>query len=352
MDAVIIAGGLGTRLYPLTLAYPKILIPLLDRPLVSYLLDLTERAGCERVILAAGHLSDELKEHFSNRSDEREAAGTISGPAPPVVFAEEEEPLGTGGAVANAVRQEKVSGPLLVFNGDIVTDLEPRSLVGTHERCGGSAALVGYRVRDAKGFGLLRVDDDGRIAAFEEKSERPGDPPYVINAGIYYLDSEAVGRLASKQGAFSLERDFFPELAEQGQLFAHRHGGFWADVGTLESYFNTQFAVLRYWFTIGRENLGGMRSDFSLFKDFIYLHQNAKLGKKCELFHRVIVMDGAELGDGCWLRDVVVLPGARIGVGCRLATAIVDRGTQVPSGTDAENVVFSGAAREPFFPHP
>ncbi len=352
MDAVIIAGGLGTRLYPLTLAYPKSLIPLLDRPLVGYLLDLAARAGCERVVLAVGHLRDELRDWLMDEERQAEGDRAHGLSAPQVSFAEEHEPLGTGGAVTNAVRQLNLSGPLLVLNGDIVTDLEPRSLLATHERGGALATLVGYQVPEPKSFGLLRVGDEGRITSFQEKSEHPGDPPYVINAGIYYLDTAAVDMLAAREGAFSMEREFFPQLAHQGKLMVHRHGGFWSDVGTVESYFDTQFAILRYWFTIGRENFAGTRDDFSLFKDLIYLHQQAKMGAGCELFHRVIVMAGAELGEGCHLQDTMVLPGARVGEGCALTTSIVDRGTSVPPSTRAENTVFSGKHQEPFFPHP
>ncbi|OPX21212.1 MAG: hypothetical protein B1H03_07425 [Planctomycetales bacterium 4484_113] len=304
MDAVIIAGGLGTRLYPLTLAYPKSLIPLLDRPLVGYLLDLAARAGCERVVLAVGHLRDELRDWLMDEERQAEGDRAHGLSAPQVSFAEEHEPLGTGGAVTNAVRQLNLSGPLLVLNGDIVTDLEPRSLLATHERGGALATLVGYQVPEPKSFGLLRVGDEGRITSFQEKSEHPGDPPYVINAGIYYLDTAAVDMLAAREGAFSMEREFFPQLAH------------------------------------------------SLFKDLIYLHQQAKMGAGCELFHRVIVMAGAELGEGCHLQDTMVLPGARVGEGCALTTSIVDRGTSVPPSTRAENTVFSGKHQEPFFPHP
>lgn len=352
MDAVIIAGGLGTRLYPLTLAYPKTLVPLLDRPLVAYLLDLVEQAECVRVVFAVGHLRDELRDYFAHREEMRTEPKPPGSSAPAVFFSEEEEPLGTGGALSNAIRQLSIEGPLLVLNGDIVTDLVPASLISTQQRHRAPAVVTGYRVPNPEGLGLLRVEEDSRIVFFDEKSEHPGAAPYTINAGVYFLDTPVVHELATREGAFSLERDYFPGLAERGELLLHRHGGFWSDVGTLESYFNAQFAILRHWFTIGRENFAGTRGDFSLFKDLIYLHQQAQLDKNCELIHRVIVMAGAELGKGCRLQDTIVLPAARLNKGCHLTTAIVDRGTSLPPETRGENVVFSGKHREPFFPHP
>jgi len=352
MDAVIIAGGLGTRLHPLTLKYPKTLIPFLDRPLITYLLDLVEQVECERLVLAVGHLRDELRDYFAGANANGRAQQPLLCAVKEVLFADENEPLGTGGALANAIRQLKLEGPLLVLNGDIVTDLAPSSLLSTQQRHHAPAVVAGYRVPNPQAFGLLHAERDDRVVSFDEKSENPGDPPYIVNTGIYYLGTPVVQELTAREGAFSLERDYFPGLVARGGLFLHRHGGFWSDVGALESYFNTQFAILRYWLTIGRENFGGSRDNFFLFKDLIYIHQGSQMGTDCELFHRVIVMGEAEIGDGCHLRDTIVLPGAKLRRNCSLSTVIVDRGTSLPPGTKAEHAVIGAKHQEPFFPHP
>jgi len=336
MEVVIIAGGCGTRLYPLTLGRPKSLLPFLDRPLIEYQIDFAREAGCERAFAATGHLSADIEAY-------------VNGCGFDVHLVVEDEPLGTGGAVAHALRSAQLQPPVMVLNGDIVCDVAPRSLIETHERLGDRLTIVASEVPDASSFGTLTIDEAGSLAAFDEKlPSEAGNEPTPINAGIYLLGDEACNDLASREGAFSLEQDFFPELARRGLIRAHRHKGFWRDVGTLESYFKTQFDVLGYFLTMGRENFCGDRNDFALFRDFIYIHQDAKLGDNSDLFHRVILMRGAKLGDDCYLRNCIVLPGGIVGNKCKLESVIVDSDTTVPDGTKAEFRVFSGDLEEAF----
>ena len=336
MEAVIIAGGYGTRLYPLTLARPKSLLPFLDRPIIEYQMDLAREAGCERISAATGHMSADIKAYVNSCGFD-------------VHLVAEEEPLGTGGAVALALRSSKIEPPVMVLNGDIVCDIAPRSLLETHKRLGGRLTIVAADVLHASSFGTLTIDEAENLAAFDEKlPNEAGNEPKPVNAGIYLLGDVACNDLALREGVFSLEQDFFPELARRGLIGAHKHKGFWRDVGTLESYFKTQFDVLGYFLTMGRENFGGDRDDFALFRDFIYIHQIAKLGDNCDLFHRVILMRGAKLGDSCYLRNCIVLPGGIVGNECRLESVIVDSDTTIPDGTEAESRVFSGDREEMF----
>ncbi len=336
MNAVILAGGLGTRLYPLTLKRPKSLLPFLDLPLIEYQLQLSREGGCEKTSVAAGHLSSELRNYLAP-SDLR------------LDFIEEEEPLGTGGAVARALREARPEPPVMVLNGDIITDIAPRSLLETHERLNGRLTIVAAEVSAADSFGSLTIDQTDTLLAFNEKAENQGgNEPTPVNAGVYILGEQACAELAARDGAFSLERDFFPQLAQKGLMRAHRHKGFWRDVGTLESYFKTQFDILGYFLTMGTGNFGGDRDDFSLFRDFIYIHNEVSLGDSCDLFHRVILQRGASVGAGCYLRNCLVLPGATIGNNCRLETVIVDSDTTVPDGTEADSRLFCGDRQETF----
>ena len=338
MDAVILSGGLGTRLYPLTLKRPKSIIDFLDRPLVDYQLDIAEQLGCETVVLALGHQSAAVEETC------RRYGGTAK-----MRFVSEEEPLGTGGALANALREGGVSGPVLVLNGDIICDVSPRSIQDTHHRCGAQVTIVGAPVRDPQAYGTLQFSQDGMVTGFCEKAppREPGKLTYV-NAGIYLLSAEACTQLRETSGAFSLERDFFPQLAAGGKIAAHLHQGFWRDVGTLESYFNAHFDVLSYFLMMGTANFGGRRGDFTLFRDLIYLNNSVKLGDKCDLFHRVVLMAGVKAGANCYLRNCVLRPGTEVGDDCRIETAIIDRGSSIPSGTVMEDEVRSGGRTEPF----
>lgn len=339
MDAIILAGGLGTRLYPLTLSTPKSLLSFLDRAIIEYQIDIACEAASERIVAASGHMADML-------------SGYALCPDLGIECVQEESPLGTGGAIAHVIRDKGLCGPLLALNGDILCDIAPRSLVATAEALGTPVTITAAPVEDASAYGALEINKAGMLTAFREKdAASETDNPEkrsMINAGIYYLDERAVKRLACREGAFSMETDFFPALAAEGGVGVHVHNGFWRDIGTLELYFKTHFDILGYFLMMGTANFGGKRGDFALFKDFIYIHNQTVLGAGCDLYHRVVLMKGAEVGEKSHLRNCIVLPGARIGKGCKLETVIVDAGYTLPDGLVIANRVLSPAHEEPF----
>lgn len=336
MDAIILAGGLGTRLYPLTLNTPKSLLPFLDRAIIEYQIDIACEADSEHIITASGHMADQLAGY---------ALCTDLG----IECVEEDNPLGTGGAIANVIRSKGLCGPLLALNGDVLCDIAPRSLIATANTLGTPATITAAPVEDAAAFGTLEIAKTGLLTSFREKdATAKHEKRSMINAGIYYLDERAVERLACMENAFSMENDFFPALASEGRIGVHVHNGFWRDVGTLELYFKTHFDILGYFLMMGTANFGGKRGDFALFKDFIYIHNKTVLGAGCDLYHRVVLMKGVEVGERSMLRNCIVLPGARIGKGCKLETVVVDAGFAVPDGTVISNKVLSPGHEEPF----
>jgi mannose-1-phosphate guanylyltransferase len=336
VDAIILSGGLGTRLYPLTLSKPKSLLPFLDRAIIEYQIDIACEAECERIIAASGHMADQLAQY---------ALCSDLG----VECVHEDSPLGTGGALANVIRGKGLCGPLIAINGDILCDIAPRSLMATAKSLGTSATITAAPVENASAFGTLEIDKTGILTSFKEK-EAGASPAKrsMINAGIYYLDETVVESLAKIEGAFSIETDFFPALAAAGGVGVHIHNGFWRDIGTLELYFKTHFDILGYFLMMGTANFGGKRGDFALFKDFIYIHNRTTLEAGCDLYHRVVLMKGAEVGEKSMLRNCIVLPGARIGKGCKLETVLIDAGYAVPDGAVISNKVLSQAHEEPF----
>jgi len=349
VDAIIIAGGLGTRLYPLTLRCPKAAIPFLDVPIICYQLKLALDAGCRRVIVAGGHQFEKLKETLTLAEDYlRQVFPELS--QIEIHLLTEEEPLGTGGAVANAIRVAGVSAPAFVMNGDILSDVDARELWKCYESSGGKSVILAPSVSDARHYGSLLIESFGaedRIVRFTEKGETDGKPPYPINGGAYILGSDAINAIASRDGEFSLERQIFPELAKEGKLVAKKHQGFWRDVGTLESFMKTQLDVLGVWLTEGREKFFGMRDDFALFRDFIYIHNSVALGKSCDLFHRVVLMRKCKVGSGSRLQNAVALPGAVVEENCQLTSVLIDADTLVPSGTILSQSVISRGKIEP-----
>ncbi len=227
MQAVLIAGGLGTRLRPLTLTRPKVLVPLLNRPLVLHVLDRLP-AFVEEVLIAANYRTAQLREFFA-----REDVGKR------VEIVREKRPLGTGGCLKNL--QDRLSGTFLAFNADVISSLAVADLVAAHRRNGGIGTIALWEVEDPSAFGIVGMKGD-RIAKFVEKPARDEAPSSLANAGAYVFEPEILA--AIPDGPASLERDVFPKVLRRG-LFGFRFSGYWSDVGTLENFLRATEILLR-----------------------------------------------------------------------------------------------------------
>jgi mannose-1-phosphate guanylyltransferase len=211
MRAIILAGGLGMRLRPLTDDRPKALIPVNGRPISEYQIDwLAKEGGVDSVTFACGYKWERLKEHF----------GT-SFHGVPIEYSVEEQPLGTGGAIKKAVSGGQSDDLLVVANGDVVTDLPLGRMVETHRQAGeisASMLVVPYRSR----FGVVKIDKLKMVRGFEEK---PAFPDVWINGGIYLLNARRVSRRLPDQG--DIERETFPRLVTHGELLSYPYYGEW-----------------------------------------------------------------------------------------------------------------------------
>jgi mannose-1-phosphate guanylyltransferase len=214
--AILLVGGQGTRLRPLTEWLPKPMLPIANRPFLEHQIEHLREHGVDRIVLSCGYLPDAIRDHFG---DELE-------------YAVEDEPLGTGGAIRFAA--EGVGETFVVCNGDILTDLDLASLVRVHRTRGARATIALHRVADPSGYGLVRTDDDGAVTAFVEKPP-PGEADVdTINAGTYVFEPGVLD-LVEPGRMVSVEREVFPRLVGNG-LFAHVGDGRWIDIGTPASY--------------------------------------------------------------------------------------------------------------------
>jgi len=338
MKAVLLIGGQATRLMPLSNYVPKSLLPVCDREVIHYQISQLARAGVYEIILAAGHMVDQLVAHVAHYSGGLEFSVST-----------EDEPLGTAGAIANAA---KLIGAdrAVVLNADIISAVNIEEVIESHNRSGKVATLVGQKVQDPSRFGLLELKGN-EITGFIEKPEANSYPEdCYINAGIYILEPEALQQIPAGQKV-SIEHETFPQLIEaHGSLNHYASEDLWADIGTFESYFAANFQLLAHRYTKGEDALWGERNDCAIFKDLIYLHKSATLGGQVDLYHRVIVMAGAKLGDDVRLQNCIVLPGAEIASGSRLQDCIVCSSATAGPG-EIKNLVFvSGEEPQPFFP--
>ena len=339
MQAVVLVGGQGTRLRPLTDSRPKPMVPLVDRPFVAHQLDHLARAGITDVIFSCGYRPDALRAHFGDGDEAGLRIGYVVDP----------EPLGTAGAVKNAeslIHAER----FLVLNGDILTDLDLAGMIDQHERTGAAATIALTPVDDPSAFGLVRLHEDLSVEEFVEKPSpddlRPGEP-YRINAGTYLMDRSALEMIPAGRKV-SIERETFPAIAATGGLYGHPSDAYWRDIGTPASYLDASVDVLAGrvrtespapgpWLAPGVAAGGAeIGADVSIGADS-RLAAGARVGRSV-LGARVSIGGEAEISGALIGDDVVIETGARvldgtvIGDGATVAAGVTLSGDAVPTG--------------------
>jgi mannose-1-phosphate guanylyltransferase len=292
LPAVILVGGQGTRLRPLTDRTRKDMLALVDRPLLAYTFEHLSRHGVERGIVSCGHLPDQIQATFGDRH------GSLA-----LEYAVEDEPLGTGGAIAFAA--DGVEGSFFALNGDSLREADLGALVAFHRSTGAKATILLTPVADPSRYGLVRTAADGRVDSFLEKPRPEEIDTDLINAGLYVLEPEVLDLVPSGR-AVSIEREVFPALAAEGSVYGTALPGYWLDVGTPESYLQAHRDVLERLFpTEVGEALGA---------DFTLVHSSADVHARARLVPPVYVGPGAIVEEGARLGSLAVL-----GAGSRLA---------------------------------
>jgi mannose-1-phosphate guanylyltransferase len=333
MQAVILAGGEGTRLRPLTLTVPKPVVPLANRPFISYMIDWLRRHGCDEIVMSCGFLADGVRRVLGDGSQ----AGVS------IRYVDEPEPLGTAGAV-------KLAEPYLrerfaVLNGDVLTDLDMSRLRDFHEQRGASATLGLYPVDDTSAYGVVVTDGDGRVEAFLEKPAPGTAPTNNVNAGMYVLEHSVLDRIASGR-AVSFEREVFPSLVGEG-LYGLPLEGYWLDIGTPDRYLQGTRDILHGAVetpVVPSEPVNGAIPPVLLGVD-CEIAPGAKIGPDTTLGDGAGVGPGTSVAgsslhdnvvveDGAVVRNSIVGAGARVGAGSRLdAETVIGEGVIVPPGT-------------------
>lgn len=233
MKAIIIAGGSGTRLRPLTYNTPKPMVPLFDKPFLQHQLELLRRHGITDVVINLHYLSDSISDHFGD--------GAALGMK--IAYSFEEKPMGTAGAVKLA--EKHFDGePMVIFNGDILTDIDVGELVAFHQTRGAKVTIAMIRVTDPTAYGLIFTDDDNKIARFLEKPSWDEATVDTVNAGIYVIDP-SVFRYVPQNEAYSFERGLFPLLLQLGEpVYGFPTDAYWLDIGSPQKYLQAHTDVL------------------------------------------------------------------------------------------------------------
>ena len=320
MRAVVLVGGEGTRLRPLTETVPKPLLPLVDRPILDHVLDHLVRHGVDEVIMSSPYLEETFHPFIASR-----------GGVPAVTWVTEREPLGTGGAIVS-VLDRLGDDPFFALNGDILTDLDLGAMRERHRArsAGGSIAL--HHVDDARPFGLIETTGDGTITAFREK---PTDPvPGDVNAGTYLLDPAAL-RTWEPGTTISIETEIFPSLIARGvAMVGFSAETYWLDLGTPAQYLRAHVDLLS-----GR--LAGASYPSPWVADGASVDGSAEVGPT------VAVGPGASIGAGAVVDRSVLLGGASVEAGARVVDSILGPGSAVEAEAIVRGSVVGPGARIP-----
>jgi len=281
MKAILLAGGKGSRLRPLTVHTPKPIVPIFDRPFLYYQLDLLKQVPeIDEVILSLNYQPRRIEEVFGD--------GGESGLA--IRYMVEPAPLGTGGAIRYA--SESMRDSVVVFNGDVLTQLDLAAVIALHRERKAKATIVLTPVDNPTAYGLVETDAQGHVTRFLEKPNADEITCNTINAGIYILEPDTFDRIP-RDTSWSIERSFFPSLIERGEAFvAYVYRGYWIDIGTPEKYMQVHRDIM------------DRRYHAAPFSD----------GSTACISPSARVEDGAIVEGPCFIDDgVVVKAGARVG---------------------------------------
>ena len=311
MRAVVLVGGFGTRLRPLTLSRPKPLLPVVHRPMLERSISGLADAGVDEVILALGFRPDAFEQAFPD--------GVVEGVA--LRYAVEPEPLDTAGAVRFAASQVGLNERLLVLNGDVLTDLDVSRLIELHDRSGGHATIHLTEVDDPTRFGVVPIDDRNRVEAFVEKPLADAAPSTWINAGTYVFEPEALAAIPAGRPV-SMEREVFPQLVEAEQLYALQDDSYWIDAGTPRAYLDACLHLIDGTRDTERAVHDTATVDPTATVQRSVVSRDATVGPDASVIDSV-VLDGAQIGPGATIRDSIVGPRGRVGASASLTRLCV-----------------------------
>ncbi len=362
MQALILAGGEGTRLRPLTLTSPKPAMTLVDRPFIAFMVDWVARHGVTDVVIACGFGATAV----------RDALGTDHEAVDRITYVEEDEPLGTAGPLRLAADQGLLEERFLVLNGDLLTDLDLGALLASHSERQAVVTLALHQVADPTAYGLVRreggpaapgadpVAPDGEVLGFLEKPDPAEIDTDEVNAGAYVVERKVVELIPAGRMC-SIEREIFPRLVGDG-LYARRLEGYWMDVGTPERYLEASWDILERAVQTevrvddaglsvadgARLDAGAVVEPPALVSDQVSVGPGAAVGARAVIGRATAIGDHARVtgsvllsdctvGREAEIREAILASGVAVGAGARIgAGSVVGAGARIEAGAELQ----------------
>ena len=305
VKAVILAGGYATRLRPLTLTTPKPLLPILDKPLLDWIIEGLVKAGIKDIVLSVRYHSDKIKSRYND--------GSKYGVN--IVYAEEPKPLGDGGPIKFINEVYGLDETFLVVYGDVFSNIDYRKLLDFHRSRGSLCTMTLTRVEDPTRYGVAVLDENCRVIRFIEKPRRDEAPSNMVNAGIYVFEPEVLKYTPGK-GSFSIARDFIPILLENRvNIYAYIHNGLWSDIGIPRDYFKANIQALKTFYPNG------------------YIGRNVSI-ENAEIVNPTYISDNVVIGEGSRIGPYTIInPRCRLGKYTRIVESIILKSTIIDTGS-------------------
>ncbi len=319
-SAIILVGGEGTRLRPLTLDIPKPVVPVLDRPFLRFQLDLLRKAGILDIVLCVAFRPEKI----------RAVLGDGEQDGVRLTYVLETTPLGTGGAVKNA--EGALGDRVVVMNGDVLADMDLPAILDLHDRTRASATIVLHPVDNPAAYGLVETDPEGRVERFIEKPRPEEITTNRINAGLYVLETRTLERMPAGV-PYSIERGYFPSLIASGErVQAHTHPGYWIDIGTHQKYLQVHLDLLsrRFPCAIAAPSRGAG-----------FVHQTARIDPRAVLEGAFYVGPDCVIGPGSRLEDGTALIADVRVTGATVRRTVAWAGVEIGEGSMVEGALLA-----------
>ena len=331
MKAIVLVGGQGSRLRPITYDVPKAMVPLRNRPFMGYMFDFLRSGDLSGAVLSLGYLPDPIQSYFDGQDLEGFS----------IDYAVEDRPLGTAGGIKNA--EGYLDGePLVVVNGDVLSGANLREAIETHEASDALATIVLTSVEDPTAYGLVEVDHDMIVRRFLEKPAADEVTTNLINAGIYVMEPEVLAMIPAGREV-SIEREIFPRLQSEGRLGAYVSSSYWRDIGTPRSYLAASQDVLSGAVGAG-EGFEYMKVDPSTsVAKGVKILPPVSVAAGCTVGRGATIGGRSALGHGCVVGEGAVVEGSVLFDGAEVEPGAVVRGSVIgPKARVGQNAIVRG----------
>jgi len=321
MEAIILAGGFGTRLRPLTYTRAKPLLPILNKPMISHIIESLPQE-IDKIILAVNYRKDQIEKYLKEKEYEID-----------IIVNDEPKPLGTGGAVKFA--EKHITDRFLVLNSDIICSIDLAKMIKFHEKKNAVSTISLWPVENVSEFGVADVKEDGKIVGFVEKPNSEDAPSDLINAGAYCLEPMILDYIETGK-LVSMEQEIFPQIIEDtGRFYGFKFSGYWMDIGRISSYLDI------HKFLLDKKNIEKFIDENSEIKGKLKkttLGKNVYIGNNCKV-ERAVIFDDAKIEDNTILNNCVIGENVLVGKSSNIKDSAVGDNEKINENTKIQNEI-------------